>query len=839
MQNTIIPKKPPDKLRTTKCAFNDIVKDKNTSIILFDAVTRTHKIVIHTYQFIRLWILHKYHNNQEIPIITEDTIKMTFKVLVTDSCGPKPQNDNLILFNELNDFYHDKYSKVSNNFRIKGTGLSQILSAMATDMITNINNNIQINFISYIKRFVNSSFRKVNNELIESAPHGTKVKLRKELNKDLFDIKEDLLNNTLESNEKYHNWIKQHRNNILPTDFIDSYSFDVKNFQSKYIQYMIYMCLELEKLEVKSFQFFPMRTNIIPKNIPIDTKSIIELLINKDHHDKLNVTCKQDLLDDIMGYKNKLWSLFFNLDNPIFSQKSYSFDYRILTDCFSVSIQLIHNSFIESEIKKKMNMKNKKNQNKEACKDMSNEDEILFRKKLEETKKQLEVKKNLEFKQKIDKLKKNFKTLSDEEQQKIHNKKYIEFPYIEELNKEQIDKLENSNWIVVDPGKKNLLFMKNKLGKKLRYSNITHLTKTKRLKYHNKLKKYKDINKVTEIENKLSLYNSKTCDYNKFLNYVKNKNIVNYKLFNKYEDEIYRKHKWFSYINRKRAETDLIKLIKRTYGKVNGHKIPSKDIILCYGDWSCGKQMRGRISTPNLGLKRKLAEYFTVYNLDEFRTSILNHKTENKSGNLHLSDKTGKIRKLHSVLTCQGKTSLECVNRDDNSVNNMIKIVNYFLEHNNEKEEEKMRPERFRRSYKFEDDKVTKKEIKQIEKKVQKPKQTPTRKRQPTKKQTLKETKDKQTIKETKDKQTNTQKIEELKLMLSVLTSQTEKSRRDSLKISHQIIDNLFLLFDQKLKGINPQWSNVCPASEVQLHTHEECDFFLIKKLSHFSVKKV
>jgi hypothetical protein len=31
----------------------------------------------------------------------------------------------------------------------------------------------------------------------------------------------------------------------------------------------------------------------------------------------------------------------------------------------------------------------------------------------------------------------------------------------------------------------------------------------------------------------------------------------------------------------------------------------------------------------------------------------------------------------------------------------------------------------------------------------------------------------------------------------------------------------------------------VCPASEVQLHTHEECDFFLIKKLSHFSVKKV
>jgi hypothetical protein len=37
--------------------------------------------------------------------------------------------------------------------------------------------------------------------------------------------------------------------------------------------------------------------------------------------------------------------------------------------------------------------------------------------------------------------------------------------------------------------------------------------------------------------------------------------------------------------------------------------------------------MREMLSTPNLGLKRKLSEHFTIYNLDEFRTSILNYKT--------------------------------------------------------------------------------------------------------------------------------------------------------------------------------------------------------------------
>ncbi len=69
--------------------------------------------------------------------------------------------------------------------------------------------------MSYVKRFVNSSFRKANNELLENAPHGTKVQLKKQLNKDLYEIKEDLINNTLLSSSKYHKWINQHRNYVI------------------------------------------------------------------------------------------------------------------------------------------------------------------------------------------------------------------------------------------------------------------------------------------------------------------------------------------------------------------------------------------------------------------------------------------------------------------------------------------------------------------------------------------------------------------------------------------------------------------------------------------------
>ena len=49
-------KKPPDKLRTMKCSFNSIFKNKELTDNIFDAVNRTNQIVIHTYQFLRLYI---------------------------------------------------------------------------------------------------------------------------------------------------------------------------------------------------------------------------------------------------------------------------------------------------------------------------------------------------------------------------------------------------------------------------------------------------------------------------------------------------------------------------------------------------------------------------------------------------------------------------------------------------------------------------------------------------------------------------------------------------------------------------------------------------------------
>jgi hypothetical protein len=113
----------------------------------------------------------------------------------------------------------------------------------------------------------------------------------------------------------------------------------------------------------------------------------------------------------------------------------------------------------------------------------------------------------------------------------------------------------------------------------------------------------------------------------------------------------------------------MINSIKKKYGKY---------ITIIIGDWNEFGKIK-YMSTPGIGLKRKLAQKFKVYLIDEFRTSCLHHKTENKCENLHI-EHNSKVRKIHSVLTYKMENQrMGCINRDKNAVQNMKKIVKHYL----------------------------------------------------------------------------------------------------------------------------------------------------------------
>jgi len=668
---------PPDKYRCLKLPISSIIyknddkKEATTKTLetLQNAILRTNSITTKTYFLLRLWILHKYHNNQPIPEITTDTISMCMKSVMKASSGQKPKGDNAILLQEFQNLH---------SFPLEdGSNLSSVLDYYSTTMLTSIENNIKLHFFDYIKRYINSYFCHLYQDQLDDKD------FKKQLYKDLNAIKNDILNNTVICDEKYHSWLNTNRYNIVPESYEVSYYYDIKVSPYKYLKHMIFMCLGLESIERKSFQFFPLQTNAIPRHIQVDTKALVELLVDTEtHKSQLDIWIKQskeiqtgknkgkpknktkaDLYNCLEEKKEFIWDTFWNINQKL---KDYVFDYTIITDGYVTSLRFLHKDYVEEERLKK----ERKKEGKRALQGLTKEEKD----KIKEEKKQ-----KLKEKAKQKKLE-NKSTTKKKEQTEIQ-----EFPYVDEIPKEELQ----GKHIFIDPGKRTIFTMMDDDGNFLSYTNRQYLKETKRLKYQSLMKNYKDKIGITEIEHGLSQYNSKTCNIEKFKEYIIAKLEANTKLVPLYQHFKFRQYKWYGYINKKRTEDNLLNKITKKY---------SKDHIIVIGDWSIGKQMRNFISTPNLTLKRKLKEKFKVYNIDEFRTSCLSYKTEEVCENLYLTfkkDPKQKERKMHSILTYKMENNRKgCINRDKNGCKNIQKVFESYMETGE-------RPERYRREYKL------------------------------------------------------------------------------------------------------------------------------------------
>jgi len=663
-------KKPPDKYRTLKIPIKSIIVDNN----LIDKLPlkTVNKLVIHVCQFLRLWLIKKITNNQEVKTITTDVIKMCFKIFLQDSAGPKPKGDNLEIYNEFILFHEEEYKDLdTNENKIDGRCMSSIISYLCTDILTNIENNIKLHYIENLGKLIKRYYIKEydNDETIVNKTQKEKKEIRKELIKDINVIKNDFIENTLSAGKKYHTWIEKHRELFVPKINRSMYESIISTPQ-KYLKYMFNINKFLEENMLKGIQFFPLRHTIYPKHMAIDTKALIEIYMKN----------KNKYLVDIENNKKDIWKLFINMNHKILREKKYVFNYFVMTDGYSISLQFLHKNYIEEEKIKKKLMKEGRNEvsdlkelyenikidkareiRKMIKPEMINSLADKYKDENEIIKKQT-VEGNIE--EEIKKLNKKNKKIRKSE------KKEEEFPYIDELTDDELENVKSSNKIYIDPGKRNLLMMKDDTGKYYRYSNQERLFETKRNKYNRLMENRKKGNGIKIKENELSSCKSNSCNDEKFKEYIKKKNEINNCLMEQYEDIFYRKQKLYGHINRNRSDSNLINKIKEKYGN---------ESIIIMGDWSIPKQMKNMISTPNLRLKRILAKRFKLYNFDEYRTSKINYKTGTECENLEVKDKKGALIELHHVLRYQiGKRS-ECINRDKNAVNNYEKIIKHWL----------------------------------------------------------------------------------------------------------------------------------------------------------------
>ena len=612
--------KPPEFFKSIKTSLKSILKhpEINTAKIN-DVVIKSHKIVIHTLQFLKLYLMHHYEtHNQSLPVIDKKLINTTMKVICgvkDEKRGRPPNKDTLELKDKLTMFYKEHYQPYTQEDKLDYTYMSNVLAYLTEDIITMYENNIQLHYVDYVERFVNVVWKK--KMLTEKIRKLYKTKTEREsrirsLCGELRKIKNDILTvdkTTYTSKPYYHSWITEQKKRILPnkTKFQkDSVSYDLKCKIMDYFPCMITMMKQVEKEEETISNVFPLRSGITPNYIRLDTITLVHLLLRKEQGNKSDYNDE----GNTKKHEDKIWQFFFRTERKVFTKTGYSFHHMISTDGVGVSILLLRKDLVGNKIPN--------------------------------------AKKNISKEQ-----------------------------YIDELN--DYTALQTNKIVGIDPGKDDLIYCVDGASKDanvFRYSQNQRRKETKMKKYNNivlAMKTHKIQGKsVIEYETELSKFNRKTLDVTKFKQYINEKNRVNHLLFGFYRKELFRKLKFGRYINAKRNEQKMVSNFKKTFGN-------PEEVVICIGDWEQKKQMKFKEPTLGIGIRTLFRKNkYQVFLVDEFRSSCKCSRCNGgvcEKFRLRENPRPNKddMRLVHGLLRC--KNGCGEWNRDRNGSSNIYKIA--------------------------------------------------------------------------------------------------------------------------------------------------------------------
>ena len=306
---------------TIKTTLKSVLHNhKEVQPIINNLVFEMNDLMIHSYQFIRLYVLNCYNNNLPLPEINEKFILYCIKTLgIRDKRGI--QSNDTELLETLQKFYDKEYQPLLNHGKTSLKNKPHILPYLATQLHTSLSNNIQEHFIQHFLRFIN----KTTNHITEDKAT-------------LFSFKKQLLECNKETDTMFDEWKITHLLNVLPNTVNKTVHYDVKVKPFDYLKGMLYMNAVLEKEEHKLFQPLPLRNNIIPKHIILDSACIISLFCPTNNK---NGTKKGELLKNVKENQHDVWNNLLNLQHKTFKSKHYQFHYQIQTDGISCSLLFI------------------------------------------------------------------------------------------------------------------------------------------------------------------------------------------------------------------------------------------------------------------------------------------------------------------------------------------------------------------------------------------------------------------------------------------------------------------------------------------------------------------
>src|SRR5271170_1003782 len=321
--------------KAVKNKLPNIAVKSDTLDKLKNVVAAVNEIVIHGTQFLKLYLLHHYDQNDgKLPMLNKLLIMNCFQVV--RQITPNRNTKNAADFNKLKKVFDDHYKQtmIGDASCMNHLNLRQILDYSATDILTQYETNIKQNYISSVERFVNVLYNKKQTENALSKQE------KSEFNNKLRQTKRLVLDR---ASSVIPSEIKPHFEKMIIQRNLkkDNVHYDLQCHPQDYLPCMIYMMKFIESKGQKLNSIFPTRTDIIPKNITLDTVSLITLFVTDVSHFVPTVRIKHDLKKNVNLYKQQAWKTIFRTDMSCFSRTGYEFNHMIETDGVSCSILLV------------------------------------------------------------------------------------------------------------------------------------------------------------------------------------------------------------------------------------------------------------------------------------------------------------------------------------------------------------------------------------------------------------------------------------------------------------------------------------------------------------------
>jgi len=143
--------------KCNKTSLKSIVKYDSIIDEINKVVLITHKIITHSYMFLKLFVIDHYNKSNDILKIDSKLIMNIIKTYCKkDNRGRKKDTKNIDILDKLTKFYDKNYKKLMvEKEQLSYTNLNNVLESQAVNIITCLTNHINMHFFDMINRYIN------------------------------------------------------------------------------------------------------------------------------------------------------------------------------------------------------------------------------------------------------------------------------------------------------------------------------------------------------------------------------------------------------------------------------------------------------------------------------------------------------------------------------------------------------------------------------------------------------------------------------------------------------------------------------------------------------------